>query len=100
MEALFTTAGFVSRDQEDAVELRIEGEGHSPLAAGRAEPQFLHIRVAGVPQRIDARTSQLRPELLKQAGQSQNLRPYVFVQLEELQLEFIVNLNTPARLII
>jgi len=36
-----------------------EGKSHSPLAAGRAEPQLLHIRVAGAVQRIDA-----RPELL------------------------------------
>ena len=71
-----------------------------PLAAGRAEPQLLHIRVAGAVQRIGARPPQLRPELLEQAGQSQNLQPYVFVQREELRFEFIANFNAPAHLII
>ena len=96
VEALFTAPGFVSRNQEDALAPRIEGKGYSPLAAGRAEPQLLHIRVAGAVQRIDARPSQLRPELLEQAGQGQNLRPHVFVQREELRLEFIANLDAPT----
>jgi hypothetical protein len=52
--------------------------------------------VAGAVQRIDARPSQLRPELLEQAGQGQNLRPHVFVQREELRLEFIANLDAPT----
>src|ERR1035438_32501 len=34
VEALFTAPGFVSRNQEDALALRIEGKGYSPLAAG------------------------------------------------------------------
>jgi hypothetical protein len=70
---------------------------HSP---GRAEPQFLHIRAAGAAQRIDARPPQLRPELLEQTGQSQNLNPDVFVQREELRFEFIADLNAPADFII
>src|ERR1022692_2217446 len=36
VEALFTAPGFVSHNQEDALALRIEGKGYSPLAAGRA----------------------------------------------------------------
>jgi hypothetical protein len=96
VEALFTAPGFVSRDEQDTLAPRIEGKGYPPLAASRAEPQLLHIRVAGAVQRIDARPPQLRPELLEQAGQSQNLRPYVFVQREELRLEFITNLDAPA----
>src|ERR1019366_1921442 len=41
VEALFTAPGFVSCNQEDALALRIEGKGYSPLAVGRAEPQFI-----------------------------------------------------------
>ena len=54
--------------------------------------------MAGAAQLIDARPSQLRPELLEQAGQSQNLRPYVFVQREELRFELVADLNTLAPL--
>jgi hypothetical protein len=39
----------------------------------------------------------LRPELLKQAGQRQYLRPHVFMQREELGLERVANLNNPAQ---
>lgn len=96
VETLFTAPGFISRNQKDALALRIEGKGYSPLAAGRTEPQFLHIRVAGAVQRIDARPPQLRSELLEQAGQSQNLRPYIFVQRGEFRFEFIANLDVLA----
>src|SRR5208337_5103006 len=76
--------------------LRIEGKGHSPLAIGRAEPQLLHIRVAGAVQGIDAGPPQLRPQLLENAGQRQNFRLHVFLQHKELRPELIADLNNPA----
>jgi hypothetical protein len=100
IEALFTAPGFVARDQEDTLAPRIEGKGylHSPSAAlNRNSFIFAWREPFSV---SDARSPQLRPELLEQAGQSQNLRPYVFVQREELRSEFIADLNAPAHPVI
>ena len=68
---------------------------HSPLAIRCAEPQLLHIRVVRAVQRVNPRPSQLRPELLEEPGQRQNLRPHVFVQFVELRFKLIASLDNP-----
>ena len=62
----------------------------------RAEPQFLHIRVSRSVQRVHARPSQLRPKLLKDPGQRQQLGPHFLAQFVELRLKLIANLDDPA----
>ena len=69
---------------------------HSPLSIGRAEPQLLHVCVARAVQRVNAGPAQLRPKLLQQAGQRQDLRPHVLVQLVELRLKLVADLNNPT----
>jgi hypothetical protein len=69
---------------------------HSPPAAPNRNSFIFAWRE---PFRVsDARPPQLRPELLEQTGQSQSLRSYIFVQREELRLEFIADLNAPFHL--
>ena len=77
VKSLFADTRFISCNQEDRLALRVEGKGHSPLTIGRAEPQLLHVCVAQVVQRVNAGPAQLRPKLLQQAGQRQDLRPHV-----------------------
>jgi hypothetical protein len=59
----FAATGFVAGDQQDRAALRVESECNTPDAVLRIEAQFLHIRVAGILQRVYARSSQLWPEL-------------------------------------
>jgi hypothetical protein len=40
--------------------------------------------------------AQLRPELLEEPCQRQNLRPHIFVQFVEFRLKLIANLYAPA----
>jgi len=61
--------------------LRLGSKANATLhsRAGDAEPQFLHVRVAGSLQRVDAGPSQLRAELLEKSGQRQNLGVNAFL---------------------
>jgi hypothetical protein len=68
-----------------------------PLSTDRARPQFLHVRVTGPVQSIDAGSSQLRLELLEKERQREYLRLHIFLQREELKFELIANLNSPGR---
>src|ERR1017187_2595460 len=94
VEPLFADTRLITRHEEDSLALCIEGK--RPLSVSRAEPQLLHIRVARTLQRINAGPPQSRPELLENAGQRQNFRPRVFLQHEELRLEFVADLDSPA----
>jgi hypothetical protein len=71
----------------------------TPFAIRRAEAQFLHVRVPGAVQRVYAGPPQLRPEPLKEARQSQNLRLHVLVQRVELPLKLIADLDNPTHLL-
>ena len=98
VKSLFADPGFIPRNEQDCLALRVEGEGYSPFAISRTEPQFLHVRVARAVQRVNPRPPQWRPELLHKARQHQNLRLHVLVQIVELRLKFVANLNNPAHL--
>jgi hypothetical protein len=98
VEPSFTDTRFVSGYQQDSLAFRIESKCHPPLTSRSAKTQFLHIRVARVVQGIYAGPSQLRPKLLEEAGQRQNLRSDVFVERVELPLKLIANLDNPAHL--
>ena len=98
VKSLFADPGFIPRNEQDCLALRVEGEGYSPFAISRTEPQFLHVRVARAVQRVNPRPPQWRPELLHKARQHQNLRPHVLVQIVELRLKLVANLNNPAHL--
>ena len=56
VEPLFADARFVPRNEQDRLPLCVESKSNSPLAVGRAEAQFLHIRVARTVQRVNPRT--------------------------------------------
>lgn len=98
VELPFADVRFVPCNQEDRLALPVEGEGYSPFAIRRTESQFLHVRVAGAVQRIDAGPPQLRPELLEKAGRGQNLSLHVFRQREELRFELVADLDDSAHL--
>src|SRR5689334_4207857 len=84
IEALLTSAGFVAGDKEDALALCVEGESDTPLTVRGTEAELFHIGVTGIVQRIDARTPQLRPELLQEPGVGKDLDSYVLGQLLKL----------------
>ena len=96
VKAFFAGTRFIARHEQDRLTLRIESEGHSPFAIGRAETQLLHVRVARSIQRINTGPPCLRSELLKKSRQCQNLRPHVLVQHVELQLKLVADLNNPT----
>jgi len=78
IEPLLTTAGFIACDKEDGLALRVEGESDAPLTIRCTEAHLFHIRVTGIVQSINARTPQLRPELLQEPGAGKNFGPHVF----------------------
>src|ERR1035438_5308204 len=96
VEPPFAAPRFISRDQQDRLAPGIERECDPPYSIRRAKTQFLHICVARAVQRIHARPSQLRPEMLKKTGQCQQLNPHVLAQLVELRFKLIANLDGPT----
>ena len=97
-KSTFTRGAFIALNDISIPERQGSGPGVRSLCGTRKNQNAFAPRVEGKghsPQRIDARPPQLRPELLEQMGQSQNLRPHVFVQPEGHWLEFIANLNAP-----
>src|ERR1019366_5150542 len=65
VESFLAHARLVAVHEQDRLALCVEGEGHSPFAIRRAEAQFLHVRVAGAVQGVNAGPPQLRAEPLK-----------------------------------
>src|SRR5579871_3209539 len=95
VEPLLAAAGFITRDKENSPAFRVEGKSHAPFAVRSTETQFLHIRVTGIVQRIDARTPQLRPELLKKPGMGKNLGTHFLGQFFELWFKLVADFNVP-----
>lgn len=54
------------------------------------------IGVTGIVQRIDARTPQLRPELLQEPGVGKNLDSQVLGQHPKLRLELVADFDFPS----
>src|SRR5579871_3167945 len=80
IEPLLAATGFVAGDEKNCLALRVEGERYAPLTTRRAEAQFFHIGVAGIVQCIDARTAQLRPELMQEPSVSKDFGPHILGQ--------------------
>ena len=59
LEPLFAAPGLGSRHKQHGLPFCIEGEGHPPLAVRRTEPQFLHVRVARVVERVHPRPAKV-----------------------------------------
>ena len=95
VKSLFADPGFIPRNEQDCLALRVEGKGYSPFAISRTEPQFLHVRVVRVVERAHPGPSELRSELLQEPRQRQNFRLHVLGQFVELRLELVANLNNP-----
>jgi hypothetical protein len=93
IEPPLASTRFVTRDKQDGLTLGIESKGHTPFAASCGEAQLFHVGMARALERVDARATELRAELLKQAGHGKNLSPHVFVQLLKFRRELVGNLN-------
>jgi hypothetical protein len=52
--------------------------------------------VTGTVERIDAGPSELRSELLEDAGERKNLNTYGLLKLEKLRLELIAHFDQPS----
>jgi hypothetical protein len=89
VEPLLASSGFVACDEEDCLALHVEGERDAPLTIPRAEAELFHIGVAGIVQSIDARTPQLRPELLQQPSVGKDFGPQVLGQFLKLLFELV-----------
>ena len=94
----FASTGLVAGHQQDCLAARIERESNSPFTIRCTKSQLLHVRVPRAVQRIDTGSAQLRPELLKKSGQSENFRLDVLMQASEFRLEFIADLDGPRHL--
>jgi len=58
VEPFFTPARLVPSEEQDRRPSCIKGESHPPCTICCAEAKFLHVRVPGALQRIDARPPQ------------------------------------------
>ena len=96
IEPLLASAGFVTCDKEDSLTLPVEGESYAPLTIRRTEAELFHIGVAGLVQRIDARTPQLWPELLQEPGVGKDFGSHVLGQFLKLRLELVADLDVPS----
>ena len=96
IEPLLASAGFVACDKEDGLTLRVEGESHAPLTIRRTEAKLFHIGVTGIVQRIDARTPQLRPELLQEPCVGKDFGSYVLGQFLKLRFKFVADFDVPS----
>src|SRR5262245_39244016 len=93
VKALLAPSRLVAGDEQDGLAPGIEGESDSPFAVRRGKTQLLHVRMTGAGQRIDARSAELRAELLEKPGQSENFQAHVFVQREKLRLELLAEVH-------
>ena len=96
IEPFLASAGFIARYQQDGLALRVEGESDAPLTIRRTETEFFHVGVARIVQRIDARTPQLRPELLQEPRVGKDFRPYVLRQFFKLRFELVADFDIPS----
>jgi hypothetical protein len=96
IKAPLTNTRFIAGNQQDRLASYVERKGQSPLAVHRCETQLFHIRVPGAIQCIYSRPAQLRPELLQEPRQSQDLQLYILMQPVELQLKLTAHFNDPA----
>ena len=96
IESLLAAAGFVAGNKENGLALRVKGESHPPLTIRGTEAELFHIGVAGIVQRIDARTPQLRPELLQEPGVGKNFGSHILVQFCELQCKLVADFDVPS----
>lgn len=90
IESLLATTRLVGTNQENSVTPCVERESDAPDAAGRVEPQLLHVRVAGAIERINTWSAELRTELFQQFPMSAYLVLHVVRQRIELGIEVSV----------
>jgi hypothetical protein len=96
IEPLLAASGFVACNKEDGLAFRVEGESDAPLTIRRTKAQLFHICVTGIVQSIDARTPQLRPELLQEPGVGKDLGSYVFRQFLKLRFQLVADFDVPS----
>jgi len=96
IEPLLAAAGFVACDKENGLAFRVERKNDAPLTIRRTEAELFHVGVTGSVQRIDARTPQLRPELLQEPSMGKNFGSHILGQFLELRLEHVADLDVPS----
>ena len=96
IKTFFADARFIPRNKQNRPTLGIKGESHSPFTIRRTKSQLLHVRMPGAVERVNTRASQVRPKLLQNQRQSQNLRLYVLGKRIELRLKLIADLYGPS----
>jgi hypothetical protein len=88
-------SGFVFRDQQNCVSLRIESKGDTPNPAISPEPKLLHIRVLRVVERVYLRSSERRPVLSQRNERREEFILDYHGQLIELGLELGMEVRGP-----
>ncbi len=96
IEPLLASARFVACNKEDGLALRVEGESDAPLTTRRTEAKLFHIGMTGIIQRIDARTPQLRPELLQEPGVGEDFGSHVLGQFLKLRFKLVADFDVPS----
>jgi hypothetical protein len=96
IEPLLAAAGFVAGNKENRLALRVKGESHPPLTIRGTEAELFHIGVAGIVQRIDARTPQLRSKLLQEPGVGEDFGSNVLRQFRKLRFELVADFDGPC----
>jgi len=96
VELLLASSRLFPGNQQNRFAFGVESECNAPFAVRCAEPQFLHVCVPRIVERVDAGAPHLGTKLLQQSTQRQNLNLNVFVQVVELGLEFVADLDNPC----
>jgi hypothetical protein len=84
VEAGFCKPGLIAHGQQDGLSPRVESESHAPHPTIGTKSQFLHVRVPGAFERVDARSAELWSELCEKTGVGQQFGLDWFTQLAEL----------------
>lgn len=95
IESLLAAAGFITRHEENCPTFRVKSKSHTPNAVGSVKSQLLHVRVPGMFERIDTRTSKIWAKLLEYSRQRKNLVLNIPFQGGKLRLEFVCKKHYP-----
>jgi hypothetical protein len=95
IEPRLAAAGFITCNEKDSSPFRVEGERYTPDSTGGVKPQLLHVCVARAVERIHARPSELRAELLEQGRVREQFILHLLGQCIELGVEIFMKENVP-----
>ena len=96
IERSFADSTLISCNEKDGSTLWIERKGDPPLPIRRLKAKFLHVGIRRVLQRIDMRSSGLRPEQFNKMGFSEQFILHARGEVIEFRLKVFVKKNSPA----